>query len=186
MKRETAIFVTIGLLICSCAVMTVAWYLHLTFKDWPIWKAVFISWSIALGEYSLMIPANRLGHSDAQLSAATLRAIAELAIIVAFILFQTLVLREKLKVNHIVGFCLVVVGVVIVVVGPWDTAVYTPTPRADEVQGSGVSETNHVQSLFFLDSAETNFNAHTHDGSSAGDVQLTELAAAVPSAKQLH
>jgi hypothetical protein len=71
----------------------------------------------------LMVPANRLGHGDAQLSAATLRALAELAILIGFLFFNTLILKETLKVNHLVGFGIVGIGVFIVVLGPWDTAV---------------------------------------------------------------
>ncbi len=123
-----------------------------------------------------MVPANRLGHSDAQMSAATLRAIAEVAIIVAFVLFQTLVLRENLKVNHIVGFCLVVVGVVIVVAGPWENVVFAPTPSAADAQvGSGGTGTNSVHSNAFLGSAGADGNARY--ASAAGEVQLTTTTA---------
>lgn len=52
MQREIALALTIVLLICSCSVMMVAWYFHLNFKEWPMWKAILISWCFALGEYS--------------------------------------------------------------------------------------------------------------------------------------
>jgi len=42
-------------LTCSCCVMTAAWYLHLKYKEWPIWKAILFSWLFALGEYCLQV-----------------------------------------------------------------------------------------------------------------------------------
>lgn len=66
----------------------------------------------------MQVPGNRLGH-DHGLSAAALRAIAEVMVIVAFLGFQTLVLRQALTVNHIVGFGAVAGGVAIVLFGPF-------------------------------------------------------------------
>ena len=43
--------------------MTFAWYGHLKYgHDWPLWQAVLVSWAIALLEYCLAVPANRLGY----------------------------------------------------------------------------------------------------------------------------
>ena len=53
---------TIGLLIASNLFMTFAWYGHLKFKTLPLAAAILISWGIALFEYVLMVPANRLGY----------------------------------------------------------------------------------------------------------------------------
>ena len=56
---------TIILLICSNVFMTFAWYGHLKYgQDWPIWKAILISWAIALLEYCLAVPANRIGYGE--------------------------------------------------------------------------------------------------------------------------
>ena len=55
---------TVILLVCSNAFMTVAWYGHLKFKTAPLMAAIFVSWLIALPEYILQVPANRLGHAD--------------------------------------------------------------------------------------------------------------------------
>jgi chromate transport protein ChrA len=53
---------TIFLLMLSNIFMTFAWYGHLKYgHDWPLWKAVIISWGIALFEYCLAVPANRIG-----------------------------------------------------------------------------------------------------------------------------
>jgi len=51
----------IMLLIGSNIFMTFAWYGHLKFKGVALWKVVLVSWSIALFEYCLQVPANRLG-----------------------------------------------------------------------------------------------------------------------------
>ena len=54
---------TVILLAASNIFMTFAWYYHLKHQGWPLWKAIVISWFIALIEYCLAVPANRLGHS---------------------------------------------------------------------------------------------------------------------------
>ena len=112
--RESYVLLTIFLLCCSCAVMTVAWYLHLKFEHWSIRQAIVYSWCIASLEYSLMIPANRIGALQAGMSPATLRGIAELAILVSFLLFNRLVLKQAVLWNHLVGFSIAFIGVLVV------------------------------------------------------------------------
>ncbi len=51
---------TIGLLFLSNLFMTTAWYWHLKFRDESIWKVILISWFIALFEYCLAVPGNRV------------------------------------------------------------------------------------------------------------------------------
>lgn len=54
---------TIILLSMSNVFMTIAWYGHLKYgHSWPLWKAILVSWGIALFEYCLAVPANRLGY----------------------------------------------------------------------------------------------------------------------------
>ncbi|MGD0732212.1 MAG: DMT family protein [Terracidiphilus sp.] len=56
---------TIILLIFSNCFMTFAWYGHLKYgHSWPLWKAILVSWGIALFEYCLAVPANRLGYGE--------------------------------------------------------------------------------------------------------------------------
>ena len=50
---------TVLLLIGSNAFMTTAWYWHLRFRDLPLWQVILVSWSLALIEYCLAVPANR-------------------------------------------------------------------------------------------------------------------------------
>ena len=111
-----------GLLCCSCAIMVVAWYLHLKFANWSAGKAILFSWVVAGGEYCLQVPANRIG-SQAGMSAAQLRAVAEIAILLSFIIFQTRVLSQPLLWNHLVGFLTVFVGVLLVLGGPFTSPV---------------------------------------------------------------
>jgi len=54
----------VGLLLASNVFMTFAWYYPVKQKSWPLFMAIGISWLIALPEYLLQVPANRLGHID--------------------------------------------------------------------------------------------------------------------------
>ena len=57
------LFIVVFLLICSNTFMTFAWYAHLrNFPNAPLWFVILVSWGIALFEYILMVPANRLGN----------------------------------------------------------------------------------------------------------------------------
>jgi uncharacterized protein len=67
---------TVLLLICSHLFMTIAWYAHLrNLADRPWYVAAILSWSIALFEYILQVPANRIGFRS--LSLAQLKIIQE-------------------------------------------------------------------------------------------------------------
>jgi uncharacterized protein len=56
---------TVLLLTLSNVFMTFAWYGHLKYgHDWALWKAILISWGIALLKYCLAVPANRLGYVE--------------------------------------------------------------------------------------------------------------------------
>ena len=108
------------MLCASGAIMICAWYLHLKFtSQWSLSRAVLTSWLIAGGEYCLQVPANRVGM-QAGMSAAQLRAVAELAILAAFVVFQVRVLAQPLTWNHVIGFLVVLIGVGIVLVGPFN------------------------------------------------------------------
>src|SRR5579863_8792695 len=94
---------TILLLICSNVFMTFAWYGHLKYgHDWPLWKAILVSWGIALFEYCLAVPANRLGYGH--FSGYQLKIIQEVVTITVFIIFAILVLKERLAWNYLVAF----------------------------------------------------------------------------------
>ncbi|NBX17475.1 MAG: hypothetical protein EBR09_08940 [Proteobacteria bacterium] len=111
------IFISVFLLALSCSVMTVAWYAHLRFKELPLWIAVLGSWLIALFEYALQVPANRIGHGV--LTAAQLRIIAEFFTLSSFIGFSVFYLREPMSLNYLVSFGLIFAAVIIAFWGPF-------------------------------------------------------------------
>lgn len=87
--------------------MTIAWYGHLKFKNIGMIAAIAISWGIALLEYSLMIPANKIGstYTGGPFNMWQLKLIQEVVSISVFVIFTLLVFKtETLKWNHIVGF----------------------------------------------------------------------------------
>jgi uncharacterized protein (DUF486 family) len=94
---------TVLLLTMSNIFMTFAWYGHLKYgHDWPLWKAILLSWGIALIEYCLAIPANRLGY--VQFSGFQLKIIQEAVTLVVFVAFAILFLKEKFAWNYLVAF----------------------------------------------------------------------------------
>ena len=99
---------TIGLLLASNIFMTFAWYGHLKFKTAPMLTVIFISWGIALFEYMLMVPANRIGHTH--FSAAELKTIQEVITLLVFGVFSVFFLKEPLTWNHLVGFSFIALG----------------------------------------------------------------------------
>jgi uncharacterized protein (DUF486 family) len=94
---------TILMLCCSNVFMTFAWYGHLKYGHaWPLWKAILVSWGIALFEYCLAVPANRFGY--AHFSGYQLKIIQEVVTIIVFIIFATTFLKEKIAWNYVVAF----------------------------------------------------------------------------------
>jgi uncharacterized protein (DUF486 family) len=94
---------TVVLLCMSNVFMTFAWYGHLKYgHDWPLWKAILVSWAIALLEYCLAVPANRLGY--AHYSGFQLKIIQEVITLSVFMGFAVLFLKEKLAWNYLVAF----------------------------------------------------------------------------------
>lgn len=98
----------IGMLVLSNIFMTFAWYGHLSYKGAALWVAVLASWLIALPEYSLAVPANRLGHGV--YSAAELKTLQEVITLVVFAGFSVVWLKEPLTLNHAIGFVLIAMG----------------------------------------------------------------------------
>lgn len=111
---------TIILLILSNAFMTLAWYGHLKFKDmkWSqnlgLISIILISWGIALFEYILQVPANRLGFREqgGPFSLLQLKVIQEVITLVVFVLFSIVFFRhESFRTNHLIGLLLLVLAV---------------------------------------------------------------------------
>jgi uncharacterized protein (DUF486 family) len=94
---------TILLLCLSNIFMTFAWYGHLKYgHGWPLWKAILVSWGIALFEYCLAVPANRLGYGE--FSGFQLKIIQEVVTLIVFMGFAVAFLKEKLAWNYVAAF----------------------------------------------------------------------------------
>ena len=91
---------TIGLLTVSNVFMTFAWYAHLkTLNHKPWLLAALVSWGIALFEYLLQVPANRIGHSV--LSVGQLKILQEVVSLTVFVPFAWLYLKEPPKLDYL-------------------------------------------------------------------------------------
>ena len=111
---------TVLLLILSNAFMTFAWYGHLRFRDmaWSrdlgLVAVILISWGIALFEYALQVPANRMGFqgNGGPFSLVELKVIQEVVTLSVFTIFSLLVFRtETFRMNHLIGFGFLVLAV---------------------------------------------------------------------------
>lgn len=97
---------TAGLLALSNVFMTFAWYGHLkNLSSKPWWIAALISWGIALFEYLLQVPANRIGAE--QFSVAQLKIMQEVITLAVFVPFAVLYMGETMKLDFLwAGLCL--------------------------------------------------------------------------------
>src|SRR5262245_7094 len=100
---------TVLLLIGSNVFMTFAWYGHLkNLATSPWYVAAVISWGIALFEYLLQVPANRIGFQQANLSVGQLKIMQELITLSVFVPFSFLYLKQPLKLDFLwAGLCMV-------------------------------------------------------------------------------
>ncbi|EIJ35365.1 DMT family protein [Thiothrix nivea] len=100
------VVVSILLLLCSNVFMTFAWYAHLkdlNHKPWLI--AALVSWGIALFEYLLQVPANRIGFTV--LSVGQLKIMQEVITLTVFVPFALFYLKEPLKWDYLwAGLCI--------------------------------------------------------------------------------
>jgi len=96
------------MLFASNIFMTFAWYGHLRFKESPLALVIMVSWSIALFEYWLAVPANRWG--SAVYTPAELKAIQEVITLVVFAAFAVTYLGQKITANQLIGFALIAAG----------------------------------------------------------------------------
>ena len=101
-------FLPVLLLVGSNVFMTFAWYGHLRYKASPLALAIAASWGIALFEYCLMVPANRMGSMV--YSAPQLKGMQEVITLLVFAGFSSWYLEQPLKWNHWAGFGLIVVA----------------------------------------------------------------------------
>ncbi|MCK9266589.1 DMT family protein [bacterium] len=93
-------FLTAGMLILSNIFMTFAWYGHLKdFKSKPWFIAAFVSWGIALFEYLIQVPANRIGYKV--MSLGQLKILQEVITLSVFIPFSIFYMKEGLKQEYL-------------------------------------------------------------------------------------
>ena len=94
------------LLVASNVFMTFAWYAHLKkLSAQPWWIAALASWGIALFEYLLMVPANRIGFTA--LSLPQLKILQEVITLTVFVPFAVMYMRQPLRLDFLwAGLCL--------------------------------------------------------------------------------
>jgi uncharacterized protein len=97
---------TAVLLVLSNVFMTFAWYAHLkNLSERPWYVAAFVSWGIALFEYLLQVPANRIGYTA--LTLGQLKIVQEAITLAVFIPFAVLYMRQPLRMDFVwAGLCL--------------------------------------------------------------------------------
>jgi len=99
--------VTVGLLVASNLFMTFAWYGHLKTLDTKPWYvAAIVSWGIALFEYLLQVPANRVGYAGG-ITLAQLKITQEVITLLVFLPFSMLYMGQPFKWNYLwAGLCI--------------------------------------------------------------------------------
>lgn len=106
MNGIPVIWQTAALLAASNVFMTFAWYAHLkNLSDRPWWLAALVSWGIALLEYLLQVPANRIGSE--QFSLPQLKILQEAIALTVFVPFVVLYMDQPLKLDYLwAGLCI--------------------------------------------------------------------------------
>jgi uncharacterized protein len=97
---------TVVLLVLSNVFMTFAWYGHLKhLRASPWYVAALVAWGVALAEYLLQVPANRIGYG--RFSLGQLKILQEVITLAVFVPFAVLYMGEGLKLNYLwAGVCL--------------------------------------------------------------------------------
>ena len=106
MSPFSPLLTTVLLLTASNVFMTIAWYGHLKhLNSAPWWIAALLSWGIALFEYLLQVPANRIGYGT--FSLAQLKILQEVITLTIFVPFSVLYMRESFRLDFVwAGLCL--------------------------------------------------------------------------------
>lgn len=103
---------TVGMLVCSNLFMTLAWYWHLRMQkpgaaSWPLYAIILVSWLIALVEYIIAVPANRIGAASG-LNVAQLKIIQEVITVCVFVPFMIMFMGERWRWDYLWAFlCMV-------------------------------------------------------------------------------
>ena len=102
---KSGIVVAVAMLVASNLFMTFAWYWHLRLQkpgaaNWPMYAIVLVSWLIALVEYLIAVPANRIG-AESGLNVAQLKIIQEVITVTVFVPFMLLFMGEKWRWDYL-------------------------------------------------------------------------------------
>ena len=103
--KPAGVAVTVAMLVASNLFMTFAWYWHLRAQkpgasSWPLAAIILLSWAIALIEYIIAVPANRLGAASG-LNVAQLKIIQEVVTVCVFVPFMILFMGEKWRWDYL-------------------------------------------------------------------------------------
>ena len=103
--KPAGVAVTVAMLVASNLFMTFAWYRHLRTQkpgasSWPLLAIILVSWLIALVEYIIAVPANRLGAASG-LNVAQLKIIQEVVTVCVFVPFMILFMGEKWRWDYL-------------------------------------------------------------------------------------
>ena len=103
--KTAGVAVTVAMLVASNLFMTFAWYWHLRAQkpgasSWPLAAIILLSWAIALIEYIIAVPANRLGAASG-LNVAQLKIIQEVVTVCVFVPFMILFMGEKWRWDYL-------------------------------------------------------------------------------------
>ena len=115
MSKLAGIVLTVGMLVTSNLFMTFAWYWHLRpakdgAKPWPLVVIILVSWLIALVEYCIAVPANRIGNSVG-LNVAQLKIMQEVITVCVFVPFLLFFMKEKWNWDYLWAFLCMVAAV---------------------------------------------------------------------------
>lgn len=92
-------WITVGMLVVSNLIMLYAWYGHLrALGTKPIWAAILVSWAIALLEYCVAVPANRIGAKT--MSLEQLKITQEAVTLLVFVPFSIIAMKQPITWNY--------------------------------------------------------------------------------------
>lgn len=105
LSRPLGVAITVGMLVASNLFMTFAWYWHLRLQkpsgsSWPLVAIILVSWVIALVEYMIAVPANRLGAASG-LNVAQLKIIQEVVTVCVFVPFMIVFMGERWRWDYL-------------------------------------------------------------------------------------
>lgn len=155
-------------------------FIILQFTNWNYAQAIFISWSIALPEYSLQVPANRIAHQEfgGPFSAPQLKVISEFCSLTTFAVFSAVVLKEKPRWVDLGAFVLIIAGVLLSLLtkpaakpAPPPAIPPPPPPDLAQPQGSPQVELGNMPGRKLSGTVVVSVSAHDVDVATGATTQ---------------